>query len=51
MAITLAVLRYFYRRCIHLDNKTFIDAIVESVTHLLFTSNDNAVFLLLKRLD
>jgi hypothetical protein len=38
------VLRFFYKRCIALDNQTFVNAIIEGITHIMFTANDGLVF-------
>lgn len=50
MAITISVTRFFYRRCIMVDNKTFVDAVIEAITHILFCSNETQVYTLLEKI-
>lgn len=42
--ITLQILRFFYRRCITIENKIFCDDAVEGITNRLFESNNGEVF-------
>jgi hypothetical protein len=42
--ITLQILRFFYRRCITIENKIFCDDAVEGITNRLFESNNGKVF-------
>ena len=41
-------MRFFYRRCILTDNMTFIDVVVETLTHMLFTCNKGSVYKVLR---
>ena len=44
LAVSCSVLRFFYKRCIALNNQTFVNAIIEGITHIMFTANDGLVF-------
>lgn len=50
ITIAIGIVRFFYRRCIPIDNKVFIDAVIESITYILFTTNDAAIYNLLMML-
>lgn len=45
--MALGTVRFFYRRCLVLDSRLLIDALIETVTYLLFVVNDAAIYNLL----
>lgn len=47
----ISLTRYFYRRCIQIDNKAFVDAVIESITYLLFHKATKSVYTILKPLS
>ncbi len=42
--MTLQVIRFFYRRCLLIDNKIFSDDVVEGITNRLFENNKGQLF-------
>lgn len=44
VSIGINVIKFFYRRCTTIDNRIFIDAIIEAITHILFTSNNGQIY-------
>jgi hypothetical protein len=50
LSLTCSVLRFFYKRCIELNNQTYFHAIIEGITHIMFTANEGLVFNLMMEL-
>ena len=50
MAISISLTRFFYKKSLSLDSKPFIDAIIESLTYILFTAHKSALYELLRKL-
>ena len=47
IVIALGTVRYFYRRCTSIDTASLVEALIETITYILFEANDAAIYNLL----